>query len=205
MILPPVRDQGQTGTCLYNAICSIMEAKLRMKGISVRLSVDYLKKIAENRLSSFSGPLERAFFTDVMTILHLLTLVGIETHEDYQKGCCTGIKYKIKSFQSLTWFKSTTPAAIAKLKSKGPLLAVIKISKNYSSDFYSGDVYRFNSGNPSKDGNQTKTHAVMSTGYGIDHSLPLWEMLNSHGEIGKEKGFGYFDFDSLAGLFSIDL
>jgi hypothetical protein len=126
-------------------------------------------------------------------------------HNYILQGCVTGPRYKITSVETLSWFRSTTPGAIHKLREKGPLLAVIKISENFQSDFLSGGVYRFDKTKPKIHNGQTRTHAVISTGYAIDNLLPVWEMQNSHGKIGEERGFGYFDFDSLVGLYSINM
>lgn len=98
-----------------------------------------------------------------------------------------------------------TPTVVEELKKNGPLLAIIYVSNNYTSDILSKWIYSFDSANPTKVNGQTKTHAVMVTGFGIDALLSFWEMMNSHGKLGKQKGFGCFDFGSLIGLYSINM
>uniref|UniRef100_A0A8R7JVY9 Peptidase C1A papain C-terminal domain-containing protein n=2 Tax=Triticum urartu TaxID=4572 RepID=A0A8R7JVY9_TRIUA len=183
LILSDTRDQGLDATCLYNAICGVMEAELCMQGIIVKLSVDHLAMMASDWISCASGPQQRCLSTELPTILNNLACVGIYTDDDYKMGCVTGTRYKIRSYEQLSWFKSTTPGAVHKLRERGPLLAVIQISSNFVSDFLSGRVYWFDKAKCSK-GRQIPTHAVISTGYAIDNLLPIWEMQNSHGEVG---------------------
>uniref|UniRef100_A0A0D9WE34 Uncharacterized protein n=1 Tax=Leersia perrieri TaxID=77586 RepID=A0A0D9WE34_9ORYZ len=103
--------------------------------------------------------------------------------EGHSKGCDSGVKYKIKGYKQLSWFKLTLPTNIQKLRDYGPFLTVIKISKNYSLDFLSGRTYKFDSASVEMADKQIKTHAVVITGYAIDYMLPLWEMMKSYGSV----------------------
>lgn len=81
--------------------------------------------------------------------------------------------------------------ALYKLRSKGPLMGVIKISPNYDDCYASGHIYKYDPNLVEKDeGGKLKsiTHAICIISFAIEES-PFLECQNTHGETFSNKVF----------------
>lgn len=96
--------------------------------------------------------------------------------------------------------------ALHRLRNGGPLMGVIRISKNYRECYNSNHVYKYDpdlleedeNGNP-----MSITHAVCIISFAIEEKVPFLECQDSHGDRIGDEGFLKIDVTSLSNLWSI--
>lgn len=92
------------------------------------------------------------------------------------------------------------------LRNRGPLLAVINISRNYNDCKNSGVIYRFDPDRALKeDSGVVKTHAVSVVSFAIEANVPCLECQDSRGLQFGRYGFLVVDITSVIELYSIKI
>ncbi|KAJ1276664.1 hypothetical protein BS78_05G231900 [Paspalum vaginatum] len=210
-ILPQARDRDQnvSGSCVYYAIATALEAANRISGVEVdELAWEEL----HDKVDKFNP-------CRVTVALRVLKYHGIHKKVDYKKRNFNGKRFKISQFYEFCNVdiieedvpsgldRNNIEAAINNMLSRTVMLAHFPISKDYCSLSDGGEhIYKFDKDDlvlePS---GGIPTHVAVVTGFGFEESTPYFEFLDCNGEKFGKKGFGRILPSSIISLYGFDI
>uniref|UniRef100_A0A0A9BLL2 Peptidase C1A papain C-terminal domain-containing protein n=1 Tax=Arundo donax TaxID=35708 RepID=A0A0A9BLL2_ARUDO len=205
-ILSPMREQDERGCC-YFALAATLEPNLKVQcKRAVELPIPHLRSLdVESRIrhSTVRGKVVRlALMIQDEGVFEKDQYEAIQNHTLAQMDAR---RYKITHFRAYHVDKPLDiRRALYKLRSGGPLLAVIRISDNYDECYESGMIYRFD---PSRvvwriTNDVAETHAVAVVSFVVEAKVPCLECQDSHGKGFGRDGFLLVDITSVKELYS---
>ncbi|CAM0953159.1 unnamed protein product [Alopecurus aequalis] len=205
-VLSLIKKQPTKDSCTPTALGAVMESNLRVQmDIDILLSLDHLMHLSQ---------LGKIKYRDTPAMKRMFIIVkeeGVLSEQDYDNPQATSAidvrRYHIKEFCHYDVdHPSSMKRALYELRNGGPLMGVIRISKNYDACAKSGDIYKYdpNLARKDKEGNEDpETHAVCVISFAIEDEVPFLECQDSHGDRFGNKGFLKIDVMSLSHLWSI--
>lgn len=206
IVLSHVKRQPLKDSCTPTSTASVMESNLRVQlNKDVLLSMDHMIHLFMAGHAKF--PNEKG----VKRLFLMLQDEGVMSEEDYRnQETATSrdvVRYRIiKDCNYLLDNPDHMKHALHKLRNGGPLLGVIRISKNYDNCYKLGHVYKYDPDlvdRDEKDNPISVTHAVCVISFAIEDNVPFLECQDSHGDTSRNKGFLKIDVTSLSQLWSI--
>lgn len=193
--LSPVEDQFHDW-CLYFSTAVTMESIFRLlEGKDILFSVHHLKELSDEAKKQFPN------VTAARRLLKKLLYAGVLS-TDYQGRPQYGFRYRVSDYRSYDLDNiNDIRAALYELRRVGPLLAVIRISKNYDDCRYSGEVYKYDPNNVCGDSDRAPTHAICVVSFALENG-PFFECQDSHGINFGSDGFLKVDVTSFKELYS---
>ncbi|BAF15539.1 uncharacterized protein [Oryza sativa Japonica Group] len=206
-ILSQIRRQDHD-CCTFSAMASTLEANVRVQhGRNDQFSIPHLQFIdAQSKISAPN--------TNETKVLRLLKSLkerdgGVYLDEDYDSEgnlraldakVCRVWKFNLYHVKDIIHLRS----ALHRLRRQGPLLAVIRISRNYDECRKSGHVYKYD---PARictyDDGKPKTHALCVVSFVTEKGTPCLECQDSHGTAWGIGGYLTVEIRSLKELYSV--
>eukprot|EP00727_Mastigamoeba_balamuthi_P012151 m51a1_g7559 putative cysteine protease (312) ;mRNA; f:117994-118929 len=181
--LPPVKDQGQCGSCwAFSAIANAEGAWYKKNEKVVSLSEQQLVS-CDKQDSGCDGGL-------MATADQYILKNGLASEEDYPYASGTGSVPRCKAFTSKCQFSnakdfrsvSSDDTIISYMKQYGPLSVAIQADSSVFQNYKSGIL-------DSKKCGTSLNHGVTLVGYGTEDGVDFWTVRNSWGSSWGEKGY----------------
>jgi C1A family cysteine protease len=181
-VLPPIRNQGECGSCYALAACYAIECLLLLvMGLKVRLSPQELLD-CDGQGGCCGGSFFQAF--------EYIIANGISLECDYpycaEKLSCRADKskkrYYITDYHHIP-FRAYSEALLMEAVCKQPVVVSVAVGEDF--DTYKTGVY------DSYDRFQEVSHSMLLVGYGMFEGEKVWIVQNSYGEGWGYDGFGY--------------
>lgn len=194
--LSPVENQFHEW-CLYFSMAITMESIFRLlEGRDIFFSVHHLKELSDEAKQQFPN------VTAAKRLLKKLVYAGVLSVTDYQGRPQYGFRYCVSDLRSYDLDNiHHIRAALYELRRVGPLLAVIRISKNYDKCWNSGEVYKYDPNNVCGDSARPPAHAISVISFALENG-PFFECQDSHGITFGAQGFLKVDVTSFKELYS---
>ncbi|KAL6861561.1 hypothetical protein ACP4OV_017261 [Aristida adscensionis] len=202
-ILPAVRDQGTSPTCIFNALCAAAEIEsMRLAALKdppgssdIRFSVSSFVSDYENIKGLL--PNEEDKINRLSNAIKLFEKEGVWAEEG------DSIPRRQKIFSEKIPHKYCKVARM--IKSGRPVVGTFKIDSSFR-DLKPNDIYEYDANDSKKNQDGvTCAHCVVFVGYGLREGRTYLVFLNSHGEGFGEDGFGRVYFEHVRNLTAIGL
>ncbi|CAN6230245.1 unnamed protein product [Urochloa humidicola] len=203
-ILSTPMVQSHEGCC-YFAMNATLEPNVRVQWKkNVTLSTAHLEKLNED--SRRVLPNERG---KIMRLISMVKDNGVYEEQQYKEIVKGELresdarKYKIFRFTTYNVKNhEEIRTALHQLRRGGPLLAVLRISRNYHDCYNSGMIYRYDHSQRVERNGRPETHAVVVVSFVVEARVPYLECQDSRGEGFGRQGFLAVDLSSVKELYS---
>ncbi|VAI94363.1 uncharacterized protein LOC119341506 [Triticum dicoccoides] len=194
--LSPVENQFHEW-CMYFSTAVTMESIFRLlEGRDIFFSVQHLKELSDEAKQQYPN------MTAAKRLLKKLAYAGVLSETDYQGRPQYGLRYCVSGLRSYDLDNiHHIRAALYELRRVGPLLAVIRISKNYDKCWNTGEVYKYDPKNVCGDSARAPTHAISVISFALENG-PFFDCQDSHGVTFGSGGFLKVDVTSFKELYS---
>lgn len=179
---PPIRDQGDCGSCTAFGTIGCIETKLRILGKQVDLSEAHL---------FFCGGGNCWFGANLLEILDQakegICRESCWPYRPINQRCRPCWHWQRGAFRIKSWRKVDDPDEIKKLLKHGPLVTVMAVYQSFL--HYKSGVYH-----PLKEDPFVGFHCI--TVVGFDDELGAWLIRNSWGEDWGMNGYAWIKYDT---------
>ncbi|RLN11937.1 hypothetical protein C2845_PM09G01940 [Panicum miliaceum] len=192
-IVPPVKNQGQKGTCIFHALTSTVEMESKREAANRQPPESFnLKLVANDFAAEFD---KEGRLLGLKEALKFFKEKGVLTRGKGLRGC----KYKIKDYKRK---QNLRFSQIQKLIKEGrPMVGGFNVDRTFE-DLPPGEIYDYD---PRKKLPDVPGHAVVFIGYGWRDGRAYLVFLNSYGPNWCSSGFGRVYLDHVQGLRIIDV
>jgi len=181
--LPPVKDQGQCGSCWAFGAIANMEGQFFMHN-KTKMAFSEQQLVSCDKGFNMGCNGGSPSMADLYVIRH-----GIATMESYPYTSGTGDSGKCKPFEPYAFFRSMEQFNLAKestifeaFQTYGPLTAGVEADREVFQHYESGILDSDHCG-------KLVNHAVTLVGYGTENGVDYWTIRNSWSADWGDKGY----------------